>query len=170
MSIHPPATMLGRCSVPPARASPRKPAACPPDIAPCSSRDSRYNARVRWLFVLLMIVATATASACRSDRAALPTADLTAERFSTRGRVMAVRATELEIYHERIESMRSALGKLEPMDPMTMVFAATTNASIEGIAVGDLVRVEFTTNYKTRPPLHLVAIEKLPADTPLELP
>lgn len=83
---------------------------------------------------------------------------------------MAVRATELEIHHERIESIRTALGKLEPMEPMTMVFAATTNAPIQGIAVGDVVRVEFTANYKTRPPMHLVSIEKLPATTPLALP
>lgn len=82
---------------------------------------------------------------------------------------MAVRATEVEIHHERIPSMRTALGKLEPMDPMTMVFAATRDAPVTGLAVGDIVRVEFTTNYKTRPPMHLVLIEKLPATTQLEL-
>lgn len=124
---------------------------------------------MRWLYVVLLVAATASTFACRSDRAALPTADLTAERFTARGRVVTVRATELEIRHERIESIRTALGKLEPMEPMTMTFAATTNASIQSIEVGDVVRVEFTVNYKTRPPLHLVTIEKLPADTPLEL-
>ena len=120
---------------------------------------------MRWLLVLLL-----AATACRSDGPDLPTADLTAERFEARGRVVAVRPTELDIYHERIASIRTALGKLEPMEPMTMVFAATTNAPIKGIAVGDIVRVEFTANYKTRPQMRLVAIEKLPADTPLQLP
>lgn len=124
---------------------------------------------MRWILAVLLIATSASTLACRSDPAALPSADLAAERFTTRGRVVAVRATELEIRHERIESMRTALGKLEPMDPMTMVFAATTNASIAGIEVGDVVRIEFTANYKTRPPLHLVSIEKLPRDTPLEL-
>ncbi len=124
---------------------------------------------MRWLLTILVIAASATTFACRSEKAALPSADITAERFTTRGRVVAVRATELEIRHERIESMRTALGKLEPMEPMTMVFAATTNASIAGIEVGDVVRIEFTANYRTRPPLHLVKIEKLPKDTPLEL-
>ena len=124
---------------------------------------------MRWLFIVLLVAATTSSFACRSDRADLPTADLTAERFTARGRVVAVRATELEIRHERIESIRSALGKLEPMEPMTMVFAATTNAPIQGIEVGDVVRVEFTANYKTRPPMHLVSIEKLPAETPLAL-
>jgi Cu/Ag efflux protein CusF len=129
----------------------------------------RYNVRLmRWIIIVMLVAASA--SACRSDGAALPTADLTAERFSTRGRVVAVRATELEIHHERIASIRTALGTLEPMEPMTMVFAATTNASIEGIEVGDVVRVDFTATYKTRPPMRLVAIEKLPADTPLALP
>jgi Cu/Ag efflux protein CusF len=112
----------------------------------------------------------ASATACRSKDGDLPAADLSAERFSARGRVVAVRATELDIHHERIPSIRTALGELEPMEPMTMVFAATTNASIEGIEVGDVVRVDFTTNYKTRPSMRLVAIDKLPADTPLELP
>lgn len=133
-------------------------------IAPVAKRATTRV--MRWLFVVLLV--TASAFACRSDRD-LPTADLTAERFTARGRVVAVRATELEIHHERIESIRTALGKLEPMDPMTMVFAATTNAPIQGIEVGDVVRVEFTVNYKTRPPMHLVRIEKLPADTPLAL-
>jgi Cu/Ag efflux protein CusF len=120
--------------------------------------------------VVVVLVAMCAAAGCRGDDATLPAADLAAERFTARGRVMAVRATELEIHHERIESIRTALGTLEPMDPMTMVFAATTSAPIKGIAVGDSVRVEFTTNYKIRPPLRLVAIEKLPAGTQLELP
>src|SRR5690606_37301580 len=98
---------------------------------------------MRWIFVILLAAASASTFACRSDRADLPTADLTAERFTARGRVVAVRATELDIHHERIESMRTALGKLEPMDPMTMTFAATTNASIQGIEAGDVARVEF---------------------------
>jgi Cu/Ag efflux protein CusF len=123
------------------------------------------------LLAVLLTAASvgAAASACRSEGTPLPAADLSAERFSTRGRVMAVRSTELEIHHERIESMRSALGKLEPMDPMTMVFGATTNAPIRGIGVGDIVRIEFTANYRTRPALRLVDIEKLPADTTLVL-
>lgn len=121
---------------------------------------------MRWLLALALFAASA--GACRSEQ--LPAADLSAERFSARGRVTAVRATEVEIHHERIASLRTAHGTLEPMDPMTMVFAATRSAPVQGIAVGDIVRVEFTTNYKTRPPLHLVTIEKLPADTPLDLP
>lgn len=123
---------------------------------------------MRWLLVLLL-AATASTGACRSELE-LPAADVDAERFEARGRVVAVRATELDIYHERIPSLRTALGKLEPMEPMTMVFGATTSAPIEGIAVGDLVRVEFTANYKRRPQMRLVSIEKLPPDTQLALP
>jgi Cu/Ag efflux protein CusF len=117
---------------------------------------------MRWLLGLALV------TACGSE--SLPAADLDAERFTARGRVTAVRSTEVEIHHERIDSIRTALGTLEPMDPMTMVFAATQNARVDGIAVGDIVRVEFTTNYKIRPPLRLVAIDKLPAETRLALP
>ena len=89
-------------------------------------------------------------------------ADLAAERFSARGRVTAVHARELEIDHERIEKIRTFDGKLEPMEPMTMVFSATTNASIAGFAVGDRVRFEFTVHYKEPPTLRLISIEKVP--------
>jgi Cu/Ag efflux protein CusF len=107
--------------------------------------------------------------ACSSTES-LPAVDLAAERFTTRGRVTKVHAAQLEIHHERIAQIRTFEGKLEPMEPMTMVFSATANASIDGFAVGDAVKIEFTVSYKQPPPLRLVTIEKLPAGTKLEVP
>lgn len=106
--------------------------------------------------------------ACKG--ADLPAADLTAERFATRGKVMKIEGHNLDIAHEHIAKMRTVDGTLEPMEPMTMVFSATSAAPASGIAVGDLVKLEFTTHYRTDAVLRLVSIEKLPAETTLELP
>jgi len=122
------------------------------------------------IFVRACVLVVLLVGACRSDGAELPSADLAAERFSARGRVTGVHAKALEIHHERIASMRTFDGKLEAMEPMTMVFSATTSASIAGLSVGDPVRFDFTVHYKNPPTLRLIAIEKLPADTPLALP
>lgn len=104
---------------------------------------------------------------CRG--ADLPAADLGAERFATRGKIMKIDGHTLDIQHEHIAKLRTVDGTLEPMEPMTMVFSATSSAPIEGIAVGDLVKLEFTTHYRTDAVLRLVSIEKLPPGTQLEL-
>lgn len=117
---------------------------------------------MRLLIVLLLLLG------CRG--ADLPAADLSAERIATRGKIMKIDGHTLEIQHERIPKMRTVDGTLEPMESMTMVFSATSAAPIEQIAVGDLVKVEFTTHYRTEAVLRLVSIEKLPAGTTLELP
>jgi Cu/Ag efflux protein CusF len=104
------------------------------------------------------------------DRTELPATDLTAERFATRGRVMKVEAQSLDIFHEHMPKIRTMDGTLAEMPPMTMQFAATTAAPIDKIAVGDAVKLEFTTHYRTPSPLRLVSIEKLPPGTELALP
>ncbi len=114
---------------------------------------------IRLLVVLLI--------GCRG--ADLPAADLGAERFATRGKIMKIEGGTIEVQHELIPKMRTVDGTLEPMEPMTMVFSATNAAPIDGIAVGDLVKLEFTTHYRTDAVLRLVSIEKLPASTQLEL-
>ncbi|MBX3156352.1 MAG: copper-binding protein [Deltaproteobacteria bacterium] len=99
-----------------------------------------------------------------------PDHDPDAERFSSRGRITEVRSDALVIFHERIPTMRTVTGKLEPMDPMAMVFAATSSTPLSDLTAGDPIRFTFTVDYKKPPPLRLVAIEKLPADTKLDLP
>jgi hypothetical protein len=97
--------------------------------------------------------------------------DPNAERFSARGRITAVRDDAVEIFHERIPKIRTVTGKLEPMEPMVMVFAATSGAPIGDLRAGDAVRFDFTVEYKKPPPpLRLIAIEKLPSGTALDLP
>jgi hypothetical protein len=110
-----------------------------------------------------------TLTACGSG-STTPAHDPGTERFSSRGRVAGVRGDALEIFHERIPKIRTVTGKYEPMDPMIMVFAATPTAPIAGFVAGDAVRFDFTVDYKKPPPLRLVAIEKLPSGTTLDLP
>lgn len=83
---------------------------------------------------------------------------------------MNIEGHTIDIFHEHMPRIMTALGTLGEMPPMTMSFSATTAAPIDKIAVGDPVKIEFTTHYKTRAPLRLVSIEKLPAGTALVLP
>lgn len=96
--------------------------------------------------------------------------DLMAERFTTRGKVIAIEGTTLEIFHEFMPKIRTIDGTIEDMIPMTMRFAATTSAPAVEIAAGDAVKIEFTIHYGTSAPLRLISIEKLPTGTQLELP
>ncbi len=116
-----------------------------------------------WIRLLVLLVL-----GCRGPD--LPAADLNAERFATRGKIIRIEGPTLDIQHELIPKMRTVDGTLEPMEPMTMVFSATSSAPVDGIAVGDLVKLEFTAHYRTDAVLRLVSIEKLPAETKLELP
>lgn len=118
---------------------------------------------VRFLVLALVLI-------LGCGRTELPAADLTAERFATRGKVMKIDGHTLHILHEHIPKIRTVDGTLEGMPPMTMVFSATASTPLDGIAVGDAVRVEFTTHYRTDAVLRLVSLEKLPPGTKLELP
>lgn len=100
----------------------------------------------------------------------LPAADLTAERFTTRGKVMKIEGHTIDIFHEHMPRILTVDGTHEEMSPMTMHFSATASAPLAGIAVGDAVKIAFTAHYKTDAVLRLVSIEKLPADTKLTLP
>lgn len=111
----------------------------------------------------------ALAAGC-GGRDSLPAADPSAERFSTRGKVMKIEGHTVDIFHEHMPKIRTVDGTLEEMPPMTMHFSATTQAPLTGIAVGDAVKIEFTTHYRTDAVLRLLSIEKLPADTKLVLP
>jgi hypothetical protein len=51
---------------------------------------------------------------------------------------------------------------------MTMPFARA-QTSFAGLAVGDPVSIEFTAHYGESPTLRLTRIEKLPAETALDL-
>lgn len=116
-----------------------------------------------WLRLLMVVLLWS----CRGTD--LPAADLTAERFATRGKVVAIDGTTLQIHHEHMPKIRTVDGTLEEMPSMTMVFSATASAPITGIEVGDAVKVEFTTHYRTDAVLRLISLEKLPVGTKLAL-
>lgn len=107
---------------------------------------------------------------CGDSRAPVPEADLSAERFATRGKITSIDGNSVEILHEHIAKLRLADGSVGEMPPMAMQFSATTAAPIRGLAVGDAVTIEFTTHYREPPRLRLVAIDKLPAGTKLAIP
>lgn len=114
-------------------------------------------------------LAAVTLAAC-ADKEPVPKADLAAERFTTRGKVTGIEGRTVDIFHEHIAKLRLADGAYGEMPPMTMTFSATDAAPIRGVAVGDAVKIEFTTHYQQPPRLRLISIEKLPAGTTLALP
>jgi hypothetical protein len=81
----------------------------------------------------------------------------------------AVRDTELEIHHER-SSPANRAGQARADGPDDDGVRGHDQRADPGDGVGAIVGLEFTANYKTRPALRLVEIEKLPSTTPLQLP
>ena len=75
---------------------------------------------------------------------------------------------EIWIHHESITDFVDINGKVKGMDSMTMPFFPAQELSLEGIAVGDKVTFKLEVDWQAMPPAHVTAIEKLPADTPLE--
>jgi len=90
------------------------------------------------------------------------------ERYTVRGRIERISADSVDIHHERIAAIKGFSGKVAPMDSMTMPFARA-QTSFAGLAVSDPVAIEFTAHYDASPTLRLTRIEKLPADTALDL-
>jgi Cu/Ag efflux protein CusF len=124
--------------------------------------------RYKQAMLLRCLLVLALSAGCGGKE--LPASDPTAERFSTRGKVMKIEGHTVDIFHEHIPRILTVDGTFEPMAPMTMHFSATQQAPLGGIAVGDAVKIEFTTHYKTDAVLRLVSIEKLPPGTELALP
>jgi hypothetical protein len=132
----------------------------------CPDRNRALQASMpfrRFALVLALVIAC-------GDRTELPATDLAAERFATRGKVMKIEGDTFDILHEHMPKIRTFDGTLGEMPPMTMQFSATASAPGRGIAVGDAVKIEFTTHYRTPSALRLVSIEKLPPGTELALP
>ena len=75
---------------------------------------------------------------------------------------------EIWIHHESISDFVDISGKVKGMDSMTMPFFPAQELSLDGIAVGDKVTFKLEVDWQAMPPAHVTAIEKLPADTPLE--
>ena len=88
--------------------------------------------------------------------------------YTARGQVMGIEGGEIRIHHEEIPDFVSRDGKVVGMVSMSMPFAVK-GASLEGISKGDKVRFTFEVDWEARPTTSVTAIEKLPADTAIEL-
>lgn len=118
-------------------------------------------------FVLVVLLAIFSAiPGCHDDRSRSPAAAV--ERYSGRGKIVALAADKVDIHHERIPAIRGFDGTIKPMDSMTMPFARN-QASFSDLAVGDIVAFEFTVHYDAAPTLRLTRITKLPPESALEL-
>ncbi|MDX2086545.1 MAG: copper-binding protein [Kofleriaceae bacterium] len=115
-----------------------------------------------WLVVAL-------AAACGSEDKPRETTTAPArERFTSRGKVIAIDDKRVEIHHEAMPSVRGYDGTLGPMMSMTMAFAVPPGGP-GSIAVGDVVAFEFTVHFDSEPTLRLTRLDKLPAGTTLVL-
>lgn len=116
-------------------------------------------------FVLaLLVVVAAVVTGCEDKRAV--------DRYTVAGKIVALPAGDaaaVDIHHERIPTYRTQDGKAKGMDAMQMSFTPVAGVSLAGLAAGDLVRFTFEVHWDAKPYLRLTAIEKLPADTPLQL-
>lgn len=121
----------------------------------------------RGFFVLILVIAS-LAVGCRKSPTQQPASSTSGDRYSSRGKIVSLSPEEADIHHERIPAIRGYDGTVKPMSSMTMPFART-QASFEGIAVGDAVEFEFTVHYDAEPTLRLTRIVKLPPGTTLEL-
>lgn len=81
--------------------------------------------------------------------------------------------SEFRLHHEAIDQFVDGSGKVVGMSSMVMGFALDQTVSTAGLAVGDIVQIEFAVWWKGAPPLRypdykVTKLTKLPADTPLE--
>ncbi|MEM9557645.1 MAG: copper-binding protein [Acidobacteriota bacterium] len=119
----------------------------------------------RWLFAGLCGIAVLTG--CGGDAATAPDAT-----YETRGIVRqlpdaSLPGSELMVHHEAIDSFVDSSGETVGMGSMAMPFPLADAAMLEGLEVGDRVRMVFTVDWDGSPPLEVIELEALPADSRL---
>lgn len=96
--------------------------------------------------------------------------------YTVRGQVEKLPDTaagdrELTVRHEAIDDFTSRDGGVMGMDSMTMGFALAPEASIEGIAPGDVVELKLRVDWEAENPAEIsqiTEVRKLPPGTKLE--
>lgn len=121
------------------------------------------NARTLVVSCLCVIFALAAIACGKKDEAPA------GKSYTVRGSIDSIPADGKTLYikHEAIPGFVNAMGKSSTMESMVMGFAVDA-VSIEGLAVGDILELQFHTDWKAKPALRLDKITKLPADTALE--
>ena len=130
------------------------------------STDFRLAATTTLTLALTLLV-----SACGETPAA--DSEPTVQSYTVRGIVRALpdparQGTDLYVHHEAIPDFVNDRGESVGMDSMAMPFPVADPTVLDGVAVGDRVTMRFEVEWDGSPPLRVVALEPLPADTVLD--
>lgn len=118
--------------------------------------------------VVLAAALAVTALACRGEPKAPPPPE--ARRYTVRGEVVRLPSAaqpELLVRHEAIPDFVDRTGAEVGMSAMTMPFPVGRGVALDGVAVGDKVRMRFRMDWQKND-LAIEAVEELPPDTVLE--
>lgn len=95
------------------------------------------------------------------------------ETYVVRGRFQSFRATPgggvMMAHHEEIPTFKDRTGKVIGMKEMIMDFPLAEGVSVQGIAAGAPIEIEFVVDWSKAPFHHATRVTTLPAETPLNL-
>ncbi|MEM8932108.1 MAG: copper-binding protein [Acidobacteriota bacterium] len=108
--------------------------------------------------------------ACGDEADSTPT---TVHEYTVRGIVRALPdaarpGSELYVHHEAIPNFVNDRGEAVGMDSMAMPFPVPDPTILDGFAIGDRVDMRFEVEWDGSPPLRVVGLDPLPADTVLD--
>jgi Cu/Ag efflux protein CusF len=94
-----------------------------------------------------------------------------AKDYTVRGQVEKLPEGEgtpmLSLRHEAIDDYTSRDGRVMGMDAMTMPFVVGEEASLEGVAVGDVIEFKLRVDWEAEEPVEITEIRELPPETRL---
>lgn len=108
-----------------------------------------------------------------SEPAADPAADEPPDQtYTLRGEVVGLpeegdEQRQLRVHHESLPDFVGFEGEVVGMASMTMPFPLADSVELEDVEEGDKVEMTFEVRWESSPPLQVVDLEELPADTQL---
>lgn len=94
-----------------------------------------------------------------------------AKVYTVRGQVEKLPEGEgtplLSLRHEAIDDYTSRDGRVMGMDAMSMPFVVGDGASLEGVAVGDVIEFKLRVDWEAEEPIEITEIRELPPGTRL---
>jgi Cu/Ag efflux protein CusF len=75
---------------------------------------------------------------------------------------------QIRVHHEPLPDFVGFEGDVVGMASMTMPFPLADSVDLDDVEEGDKVEMTFEVRWEGSPPLRVVALERLPADTPLD--
>ncbi|HEX2224507.1 MAG TPA: copper-binding protein [Thermoanaerobaculia bacterium] len=93
------------------------------------------------------------------------------KEYTVRGQVEKLPEGEgtplLGLRHEAIDDYTSRDGRVMGMDAMSMPFVVGDGASLEGVAVGDVIEFKLRVDWEAEEPIEITEIRELPPGTRL---